>query len=69
MEEIDPAKKFSYIVKFDEYPNAQLGGNHLKVNYPTYTGMHGVEHTVSLFFNYVSKIPIFYQMVELHKMI
>ena len=31
--------------------------------------MHGVEHTVLLFFNDVSKIPILYQMISAHKMI
>ena len=31
--------------------------------------MHGVEHTVSLFFNDVSKILIVNQMISAHKMI
>ena len=31
--------------------------------------MCGVEHTVSLFFNDVSKIPIVNQMISAHKMI
>ena len=31
--------------------------------------MHGVEHTVSLFFNDVSKIPIVNQMITDHKKI
>ena len=31
--------------------------------------MRGVEHTVSLFFNDVSKIPVFNQMITAHKAI
>ena len=31
--------------------------------------MRGVEHTVSLFFNDISKIPIVNQMISAHKMI
>ena len=40
-----------------------------KVHYPKLTVMRGVEHTVSLFFNYVSKIPILNQMIYVHKII
>ena len=36
----------------------QLGGGNLKVNDPKLTVMRGVEQTVLLFFNDVSKIPI-----------
>ena len=49
--------------------NVQLAGRLLKVNYPKLTVMRGVEHTVSLFFNDVSKIPIVNQMISAHKMI
>ena len=47
----------------------QLVGRFLKVHYLKLTVMHGVEHTVSLFFNNVSKIPILNQMPSAHKMI
>ena len=42
---------------FDEASNVQLPGILLKANYPKLTVMRGVEHTVSLLFNSVSKIP------------
>ena len=47
----------------------QLGGKLLKVHYPNLTVIRGVEHTVSLFFNDVSKIPIVNQMISAHNMI
>ena len=54
---------------FDGASNVQLGGRLLKVQYPKLTVMRGVEHTVSLFFNDVSKTPIVNQMISAHKMI
>ena len=54
---------------FDGASNVQLGVKLLKVHYPKLTVMRGVEHTVSLFFNDVSKIPIINQMISTHKMI
>ena len=54
---------------FDGASNVQLGGKLLKVHYPNLTVMCGVEHTVSLFFNDVSKITIVNQMISAHKMI
>ena len=54
---------------FDWASNVQLSGRLLKVHYPKFTVMHGVEHTVLLFFNDVSKIPIVNQMISAHKMI
>ena len=54
---------------FDGASYVQLGGKLLRVHYPKLTVMHGVEHTVSLFFNDVSKIPIVNQMISSHKMI
>ena len=54
---------------FDKASNVQLGGILLKVHYPKWTVMHGVEHIVSLFFNDVSEIPIANQMISAHKMI
>ena len=49
--------------------NVKLGGKLLKVHYPKVTVMRGDEHTVLLFFNDVSKIPIVNQMIYAHKMI
>ena len=69
MREIDPGKKLTYIVMFYGASNVQLGGKLLKVHYPKLTVMRGVEHTVSLFFNDVSKIPIVNQIISSHKMI
>ena len=37
--------------------------------YPKLTVMRGVEHTVSLFFHYVSKKTIVNQMIQYHKAI
>ena len=69
MREIDPVKKLTDIVMFDGASNVQLGGKLLKVHYPKLSVMRGVEHTVSLFFNDVSNIPILNQMISAHKMI
>ena len=52
---------FSLLVK--------LAGELLKIHYPNITVMRGVEHTVSLFFNDVSKIPFVNQMISAHKAI
>ena len=54
---------------FDGSANVQLSGENLKIYDPKLTVMHGVEHTVSLFFHYVSKIPIVNQMILTHKAI
>ena len=54
---------------FDGALNVQLGGKVLKVHYPKLTVMRGVEHTVLLFFNDVSKIHIVNKMISDHKMI
>ena len=69
MREIDPGKKLTDIVMFDGASNAQFVGKLLKVHYPKLTVMCGVEHTVSLFLNDVSKIEILNQMIYSHKMI
>ena len=69
MKEIDPAKTLSYIVTFDGDFNVQLAGRLLKVHYPKLTFMRGVEHTVSLFFNCVSKKFILNQIISAHRMI
>ena len=54
---------------FDGDSNVQLGGKLLKLHYPKLTVMRGIEHTVSLFFNDISKIPILNQIISAHKMI
>ena len=69
MKEIDPSKKLTGIVIFYGASNVQLSGRILKVYYPKLTVMRGVEHTVSLFFSDVSKIPIVNQIIYAHKMI
>ena len=40
----------------------------MKVHYPKLTVMSGVEHTVLLSFNDVSKIPIVHQIISDYKM-
>ena len=67
MKEIDPGKNLTDVIMFDGASNVQLGGKSLKVHYPKLPFMRGVEHTVLLFFNYVSKIPIVNQMISAHK--
>ena len=52
---IDPRKHLTDVIMFDGASNVQLGGKLLKVHYPKLTVMRGVKHTVSLFFNDVSK--------------
>ena len=69
MKEIDPRNILTDVIMFDGAFNVQLGGKLLKVHYLKLTVMCGVEHTVSLFFNDVSKIPIVNQMISNHKMI
>ena len=54
---------------FDGASNVQLGGKLLKLNYSNMTVTCGAEHTVSIFFNYVSKITIVRQMISVHKII
>ena len=54
---------------FDGDSNVQIGGKLKEMYYPKLTVMHGVEHTVSLFFNDVFKIPVVNQMIKAHKTI
>ena len=54
---------------FDGASDVQLAGRLLKVHYLKLTVMCGVEYTLSLFFNDVSKIPIVHQIISAHKMI
>ena len=69
MKEIDRENKFSDVVMFNGASNLTLGVKLLKVHYPKLTVIHGVEHTVSLFFNDVSKILIVHQIIAAHKTI
>ena len=69
MKEIDPAKTLSDIVMFDGASNLQLAERLLKVHYPKLIVIRGVEHTLSLFINGVSKIHVVNQMISAHKMI
>ena len=62
-------RNWSDIFMFDGSSNVQLGGKLLKVHFPKLTVMREVEHTVSLFFNDVSKIPIANQIISAYKMI
>ena len=66
---MDPGKYLTDVIMFDGASNVQLGGKLLKVHYPKLTVMPGIEQTVSLFFNDISKITIVNQMIFTHKMI
>ena len=48
---------------FDVASNVKLGGELIKIHYPKLTVINVVEHTVSLFFNDVSKITIVDKMI------
>ena len=54
---------------FDGASNVQLRERILRVHYSKLTVMRGVEHKVSLFFNYISKIPILSQIILAYKVI
>ena len=62
MKKIDPHKTITDVFIFDGASNVQIGGEPLKINYPKLKVIHGVEHTVSLFFNDDSKISVVDQM-------
>ena len=66
---IDTHKKIIDVVVFDGASNVHLGGELLKIYNPKLTVMCGVEHSLSLFFSDVSKIPIVNQLVTAHKAI
>ena len=61
--------KISDIVIFDGVTNVKLVGSLLNMHYPKLIVMRGVEHTVSLLFNDVSKIPVVNKMISAHKII
>ena len=52
---------------FNGAPNVKLGCKSFKYHYLKLMVMHGIEHTVSLFFNDIVKITILNQMVIDHK--
>ena len=58
MKTTDPDKSIIYVVMFDGASNVKLGGNIFQIHYLKLIVMSGVEQTISLFFNDVSKIPI-----------
>ena len=64
---IDPHKSITDVVIFGGASNIQLDGELLKIHYPKVSVMREVEHTVSSFFNYVSKITVVNQMIKDHK--
>ena len=67
--QVDPHKSITDVVMFDGSSNVQLSGETFKIHYPKVSVMRGVEHTVSLFFNDVSKIPVLDQTITAHKAI
>ena len=54
---------------FDGSSNIQLTGKISKVHYPKFIFLCAVEHTVSLFLYYVSKIPLVCQIIYVRKLI
>ena len=52
---------------FDGHLNVQLDGEMLKIHYPNISVMRGVERTVSLFFNDVSKTRVANKIITAHK--
>ena len=54
---------------FDVSSNIQIAGRLLKLYDPKWTVIRGFEHTVSLFFNDVSKTSIVNQIISSHNMI
>ena len=51
----DPHKSITDVVMFGGASYVKLSGGIFKIHYPKILVMRGVEHTVSLFFNDVSK--------------
>ena len=69
LEKLILTSQFTDVVMFDGASNVQLAGELLKIHYPNITVMRRVDHTVSLFFNYVSKVPVDNKMITAHKAI
>ena len=66
---IDPRKPITDGVMFYGASNVQLAGELLKIHYQNISVMLGVEHTVSLFFNDVSEIPVVYCLMSCNHLI
>ena len=64
---IDLHKSITDVVMFDETSNVQLSGELLKIHYTKISVIRGVEHTVSFFFNDVTKNPVVNKMITDHK--
>ena len=54
---------------FDGPLNVHIDCKLLKIHYPNVSVLCGLEHTVSLFFNDVSKTPVANQIISAHKVI
>ena len=62
-------KKLTKLKTFSDVSSkVQLVGRVLKFHYPKFTVLSAVEHTVSLFFNDVSKILILHQIIYFQMM-
>ena len=66
---IDSAKSLTYVLVFDGAENVKLSGEILKIYYPELTLMRRFKHTVYIFFNDVSNIPIVNQIIIAQKAI
>ena len=66
---IDPHKSITDVFMFDGASNVQLDDELLKIYYPKFSVVRGVEHTVPSFLNDFSKIPVVNQMITYHKAI
>ena len=65
----DLTKTITDILMFEESFNVKMRGEPLKIHNPYFTFIHGVEHTVYLFFNYFHKMPILNHNITSHKAI
>ena len=65
----DPNKTIIDVFMFDWVTNTQIGGELMNFHYQILNVIRGVEHTVSLFFKDVSKVPIVNQIITSHKKI
>ena len=66
---IDPHNSITNVVMFDGDSNVQIAGNVLKIHHLNISVICGVKHTVALFFNDVSKIPVANKIIRAHKAI
>ena len=68
-QKMDPHKSITDVFMFDGDSNVHIGGEILKIHYPNISVMRGFEHTVSLFFNDVSKIQVVNYMIKSYETI